>query len=201
MKALLLKDMYFLLKNMRFLLFLAVILPLFNNTFVNVYLVLYAAMFPYSTMAYDERCKWDQLAAMMPYSVRDIVVSKYALGWLCIAAMAALAVSVQGVMHLIFSGILPISPSSLLFSACSATCVLAVTLPLMFRFGVEKGRMIMLLTIGLVCGAATALASILDDTMMSSSSLRLLTVLLPAAAVVLTAVSIPLSIRMYRIRR
>ena len=48
--------------------------------------MLYAAMMPISALAYDENCKWDQLAAMMPYSVRDIVLSKYLFGYICLLA-------------------------------------------------------------------------------------------------------------------
>mgnify|MGYP000464773336 CR=1 FL=1 len=44
-----------------------------------IFAVTYAAMLPYSCVAYDERSKWDQLAAMMPYSNRDLVLSRYIL--------------------------------------------------------------------------------------------------------------------------
>ena len=79
--------------------------------------------------------------------------------------------------------------------------VLALTLPLMFRFGVEKGRLVMFLIIFLVCGGAGAVTGITSE--LSDSGRYLMTLALPGAAlaaVILTAVSIPLSLRMYRRR-
>ena len=91
--------------------------------------------------------------------------------------------------------------SSILLAMAVGVCVLALTLPLMFRFGVEKGRLVMFLIIFLVCGGAGAVTGISSEL---SDGGRYLTLALPAAAlaaVALTAVSIPLSLRLYRRRR
>lgn len=56
---------------------------------------------------------------------------------------------------------------------------MAVTLPLMFRFGVEKGRLAMLLLIGLICGGAAGVAGM--ETF-AVGSVQNLPVLLLAAA-------------------
>ena len=76
MKALLMKDCFVLWKQLRIFIFVMLVITVFNGGFGNVFIVIWAAMLPYTAMAYDERSKWDQLAAMMPYSVRDIVLSK-----------------------------------------------------------------------------------------------------------------------------
>ena len=86
-------------------------------------------------------------------------------------------------------------------SALGGLCILAISLPVMFRFGVEKGRMAMFLIIFLVCGTAGAIASIAvsgDGAKFSFQGPAL--VILLIAAVVLTAVSVPLSQRFYRQR-
>ena len=178
------------------------IITVFNGSFGNVFIVVWASMMPYTAMAYDERSKWDQLAIMMPYSVQDIVLSKYVLGWLCTGAAALFAILIQLAQTALGSPFAALAPATNLAGFCASLCVLAVTLPCMFHFGVEKGRLMMFLLIFLVCGAAGALLAVAVD--MGDGLLRMPPVLLatlPILAVALTAVSIPLSTRLYKGRR
>ena len=69
-----------------------------------------------------------------------------------------------------------------------------------FRFGVEKGRLVMFLIIFLVCAAAGAMGGILQDVSSGGQIPLSWAGALPAAAVILSALSIPLSIRLYRRR-
>lgn len=196
MKALIQKDMYVLWKQMRVFLLLMLVFIFTQGAFGSVFIVIWCAMLPYTALAYDERCKWDQLAAMMPYSVRDLVLSKYVLGWLCAGGAGLLALAVQLVLK---NG----DPRVVVLSLSVSAMVLAVTLPLMLRFGVERGRMGMFLIIFLVCGGAGALAGAMTPGN-NAAAMRLLPsamLLAPIAAVVLTAVSIPLSMRLYAARR
>lgn len=198
MNALILKDCYVLWKQLKIFLIIILVLSAFNSAFNSVFATLYAAMLPYTAMAYDERSKWDQLAAMMPYSTRDIVLSKYLLGMLCTAAAAILSLLVQAVaaplLHTAFQ------PQTTLFSFFAALCILAAILPVMFWLGVEKGRVTMFILIFLVCGTSGAMASLSTSGVFQGLP-RLLVVLLPAAAVVLNGISIPLSIRLYQRQR
>ena len=82
MKALILKDTYVIWRQMKYFLVMLLLFCALPNGFNNAFAVVYAAMLPYTALAYDERSKWDQLAAMMPYSTRDIVLGKYVFGWL-----------------------------------------------------------------------------------------------------------------------
>ena len=203
MKALLLKDFYVMWKQTRVLLLLILVFSCLPGAFYPTFAVVYAAILPYTAMAYDERSKWDQLAAMMPYSARDLVLSKYCFGYLAIAVAAGISLVLQTVLTAVWDRAAEnLSPlSSILLAICMGVGVLALTLPLMFRFGVEKGRLVMFLIIFLVCGGAGAVTGITSE--LSDSGRYLMTLALPGAAlaaVILTAVSIPLSLRMYRRR-
>ena len=79
MKALLYKDAMVLWKQMKLMLLLILIFAVIPSEFQNTFAVLYAALLPYSALAYDERSRWDRMAAAMPYSARDIVTEKYVL--------------------------------------------------------------------------------------------------------------------------
>ena len=88
-------------------------------------------------------------------------------------------------------------------SVLGALCILAISLPLMFRLGVERGRLGMFLIIFLVCGGAGAIASITESASNGAPFAfqgPILVVLL-IAALVLTAVSVPLSMRFYTKRQ
>ena len=200
MKALIIKDTYVIWKQMRYFLVMILLFSALPNGFNNAFAVVYAAMLPYTALAYDERSKWDQLAAMMPNSTRDIVLSKYMFRWLCIGIAAVLSGLFQAVLAI--AAHRSMAPAALALSALGGLCILAVSLPVMFRFGVEKGRLAMFLIIILVCGTAGAISTIAvsehnGDFAFQGPVLSILSI----ATVVLTAVSIPLSIRFYTRRQ
>ena len=201
MKALLMKDCYVLWKQMRIFVLILVVFCLFNGSFGNLFVVVWASMMPYTAMAYDERSKWDQLAAMMPYSTRDIVLSKYALGWLLMVCALALCLVTQTLARIAGSGLDALAPAGYLLGLLAGILILNITLPLFFRFGVEKGRMWMFLLIILVCGATGALSSVtisVADGYASMAFQNSILAALVALDVVTTAISVPLSMRLCR---
>ena len=201
MKALIIKATYVIWRQMKYFLILILIFSALPSGFNNAFAVIYTSMLPYTALAYDERSKWDQLAAMMPYSTRDMVLGKYVFGWLCIGAAAVLSGLLQMALSLVVDRVF--LPGVMVLSVLGAVCILAISLPLMFRMGVEKGRLAMFLVIFLVCGAAGAIAHIAESvgsgTVFAFQGPVLGVTLL--AALVLTAVSVPLSMRFYTKRQ
>lgn len=203
MSALILKDFYVMWKQTKVLLIIILVFSCLPGAFYPTFAVIYAAILPYSAMAYDERSKWDQLAGMLPYADRDIVLGKYLFGYLSIAVAAGLSLVIQTALTLFWDRASDnLSPlSTIPLAMCVGVCVLALPLPLMFRFGVEKGRLVMFLIIFLVCGSTGVLTGISSDSLDGGYYLSLALPAAALAAVVLTAVSIPLSLRLYRRRR
>ena len=161
MSALLLKDYYVIFRQMKIFLLLILVFSCIPGTFYSTFAVVYASMLPYTALAYDERSKWDQLAAMMPYSARDVVLSKYVFGWIGVAIAAAATFVLQTILSFVWlSDVTGPSVPVILLSVCVAVCILDITLPMMFRFGVEKGRLAMFLIIFLVCASAGGIATI-----------------------------------------
>lgn len=199
MSALILKDFYVLWRQMRLFLLLLLIFSAIPGSFNSTFVVVYAAMLPYTAMAYDERSKWNQLAAMLPYSRRDIVLGKYVFGWLVSTAAAAASFLLQLIVSACFHYGSAVPMGSVL-AFFTSLCILAITLPLMFRFGVEKGRLVMFLIIFLICGTAGAMSGILEEISSGGRIPLPLVATLPVLAVILTVFSIPLSIRLYRHR-
>ena len=199
MKALLYKDAMVLWKQMKIMLLLILVFSVLPSGFQNTFAVLYAALLPYSALAYDERSRWDRMAAAMPYSVREMVTEKYVFGW--IAALGTLTLTL--VLRLVSQYLLHLgegaSVEMLLMAFFGSLIAMAVTLPMMFRFGVEKGRLAMLLLIGLVCGGAAGVAGMETFTVGSVQNLPVL-LLAVAVAVAANAVSIPIAARCYAAR-
>lgn len=161
MSALLLKDYYVIFRQMKIFLLLILVFSCIPGTFYSTFAVVYASMLPYTALAYDERSRWDQMAAMMPYSARDVVLSKYLFGWIAVAVSAAATFVLQTILSVIWlSDVEGPSIPVILLSVCVAVCILDITLPMMFRFGVEKGRLAMFLIIFLVCASAGGIATI-----------------------------------------
>ena len=201
MKALILKDTYVIWRQMKYFLVMILLFSALPSGFNNAFAVIYTSMLPYTALAYDERSKWDQLAAMMPYSARDIVLGKYVFGWLCIGAAAVLSGLLQAALSLVIDR--AFLPGVMALSVLGALCILALSLPLMCRLGVERGRLGMFLSIFLICGGAGAISQISDSISrgIPFAFEGLILAVMLIAALVLTAISVPLSIRFYTKRQ
>ena len=143
-RGLLLKDIFELWAQCRVQLVLTgvyLLLPLFIKgigLFASVGMML-LAMMPVYALGYDERCRWERYALSMPVRKSDLFWSRFLLGVIAIAlgaAVQALAVLLTGRGELL---------SSLAVTAPSAVVYLLITLPLMMKLGVEKGRFLLLL--------------------------------------------------------
>lgn len=143
-RGLLLKDIFELWAQCRVQLVLTgvyLLLPLFIKgigLFASVGMML-LAMMPVYALGYDERCRWERYALAMPVRKSDLFWSRFLLGVIAIAlgaAVQALAALLIGRGELL---------SSLAVTAPSAVVYLLITLPLMMKLGVEKGRFLLLL--------------------------------------------------------
>ncbi len=202
MKGLLLKDGYTLLRQAKFFVCMIVMFAIIPDKAVSAASVVYAAMLPVTALAYDQRAKWDSLATMMPYSVRNLVLSKYVLGYIGIA-LAVIFVSAARfaagvVLH---TAAAPESYLSLLFTAVIATLILAFNLPLMFRFGVERGRMAFVTV--LMIGSAVSFGAkekIFTFSAVSAMGLEGLVLIAVLLTVFINIVSVFLSMTFYKRR-
>lgn len=162
MKALLLKDWYVLWKQTRFFFLYVLIFSMIPGVYYNLFAVCYASMLPYTAMAYDERSHWNQLSAMMPYSVRDLVLSRYVIGWCSVLGagmLSLLSPLVGALLHLDkFLHLGNFSWNIVPLSVAASGMILAVMLPLMFRFGVERARLMVLFFIVLASAGCTAIS-------------------------------------------
>ena len=142
MKGLLYKDWVILRKQGKaylFIIFIFAAIPQFSRM---GFATAYAAILPYTIIAYDEQSKWNRLAIMLPYTDGQLVLSKYIFSWLgmllvlvisAISRTADYFINGQTVLINEYQEVILLTAASALFSAAM--------LPLVFRFGVERGRL------------------------------------------------------------
>lgn len=152
-KALLLKDWLVLSRQMKVFLVLIAVFSAVPVLSVSSFAIVYSAMLPYTAMAFDERDKWDRLAAMMPYRESDLVLSKYLLGYAGLAGVLAVAACSRLLLHRTEE------LAMLAVLAAVALLVLAFSAPLLFRWGVERGRMLFVFLMVAVATGSSSLAT------------------------------------------
>ena len=157
MKGLLRKDLYMAAAFCRtYLLILVVFLAVGavnnENSFFLIYPMIIGVMLPVSLIGYDERFKWHVACDALPVSRAQAVSSKYILTLLIVGLVFLLTMLVQAVV-MIRQGTpekLRELPGLLLPIGLAGPALL---LPVIFRLGVEKGRLFYYALVGVVCAA------------------------------------------------
>ena len=159
MKGLLRKDLYMTWAYGRMLLligavflFTSAVMPSEENFFFVIYPVLMGGVLPVTLLSYDERFGWNRYCDALPVSRKLVVDERYLMSLLSFLALYAVTLVVQAAVLLPkgraadlgqLAGLLP----------CFGLLAPAVMLPVMLRFGVEKGRLVYFFFIGLLVAA------------------------------------------------
>lgn len=132
-----------------------------DSFFYSFYPVLLAGMLPVTMISYDERFKWDVYCQSLPVSRKAQVTAKYVLSLLIVITVLLCCVGAQIYRMLdmvefdvsampwqdlpgyvaVLLGLGLISPS--------------LMMPMIFKFGAEKGRMVFFVVIGFFCAMGT----------------------------------------------
>ena len=144
MLGLIKKDLLMIKGNLRqAILFLGVfiILALQENNIIVIVPVFVSMMIFMTTFSYDEYNKWEAYAISLPVSRKNIVKAKYVASIILWVIALLVTVVITGIMG-IFEQNLNYSEMFGMILGCVFSIVLleAVMFPLIFKFGVEKGR-------------------------------------------------------------
>lgn len=203
MKGLLLKDWYQVRTNMKTMyLTVAFVLVIWvlSTSSAYVFPVSYAAIFlgilPVNLLTYDQSVGWVEYGRTLPVRKKTLVAEKYLIGLLCAAA----AVVIGGLFITVISLRTGTTPdkdalSLLAGSVCAILLINGIMLPLYYRFGAEKARMLyMLMFAGM--GAALGGGTVLMDAVPEpDAAIAIVGVL--AAVLVLYALSWRVSVAWY----
>ena len=157
MKSLILKDLYNIGHNVKSMLFILVVfaVALIPTSGVAGYIFVCAilcSMMIVTTFSFDDNSKWARYAMIMPVSKKDLVAGKF-----IVLAIFCLVGSLFGLVVGSIAGLTIKSISfdlagigELLFLTLTAWVISIIygsmSIPLVFKFGAEKGRVLLLIS-------------------------------------------------------
>ena len=158
MSGLIVKDFLILRKTLRsYLLILAIYVAVaftgyWSSSFVGGFMMVMVAMLPMNVFAYDKQAKWDVYGLSLPVGRTKTVAARY-LAVLIMFAASAVLTTVLGVA-LNIAGRMEERLEEYLLSC--AICVViamlinAVMLPLLYKFGPERARIMLFGVMGVI---------------------------------------------------
>lgn len=150
MKGLILKDLLNLKSTFKMLgvmmLFFAVVFIPQGNGFIFGMIILMFAMMVVTTISYDDLAKWDAYALTMPVTRKEMVLSKY----LVMAILNTLGAVVSLIVGIVGSIIMGQSFDVEILAIVGLIYLIAfifgsVIIPLIYKFGTEKARLMLFL--------------------------------------------------------
>ncbi len=212
MKGLIIKDLCVIKNQMKTLLLVLAFFIIFSiinedATFILFLVPFYMIMILITAFSYDEFNKWDCYCNSLPLSRKEIVKAKYLL-----FNTSSLIVLVLGILA---SFIIPNFVGNTTFESIYASIigvafgiclVISLLIPFYYKFGSQKGRIMLFLTItilALIIGIITSLDIFNNVELMNiinslnNLSLGMFTLLLIIVTVIIMTISYYISVRIY----
>lgn len=164
MKGLLRKDFYLLwcyCRVLPMLLLVFIVLSAFpgnEGMFLVFYPCILGSALPVNLLAYDEAERWCTYCDTLPVTRRQYVSGKYLIGLICAGVIFLLSAAAAAVRLSRVGALNPVDLGDQL-AALAAVSPLpaALCLPLMFKYGTQKGRIAFYAVIGVFCASTLVL--------------------------------------------
>jgi len=198
MTGLLFKDLLNLRKYSKtlaavFLIWCAIYIPQGSVNFLAGMMCILTVMMAVGSMSYDESAKWDRYALAMPLTRRDLVLAKYLLALLLGVGGSLLALLIGFIASFFIpasiADLAMVTAVSLLLSLVYASIVL----PFIYKLGVEKARLIMIVAFLVPYALVVGLGRVINVDLSALESASPTSLLLLGAA--LTALVVFISYR------
>lgn len=206
MTGLVKKDLYLSLSMLKSYVLVAAVFAaltltgIYDTSFFVTYLSVMCIMIPVNLFAYDEQARWDKYAAALPSGRAGVVGARYLFTILICLGSLLFALLLQLIVAL-FTGARGQARTDLLLSGLLPTaygCFMnAVLLPLLFKFGSQKGRIYLLLALGVGVGVIFGGLTGLKEMGISLSELTLPLFVLPVVGLLTLIPSYFLSRRIF----
>ena len=195
MKGLILKDLLNLRKNLKTIiimcLFYTLLFSTLNPTFLSGMITILFAMQILTTFSYDDYSKWNMYALSLPITKKQLVLSKYILGISFIIF--------GGVFSFILTSLLSLFKGSFIFGDLVASIIgstgimilmILILLPLIFKYGVERSRIMLLAIFAIPTVLILIISKVLALTGIPFPSEEQLNALLPVICIIATLILI-----------
>ncbi len=204
MKGLILKDLFNLRKYGKTLFLIAALYFMLSfmmdnaDIFVGMIVIMFAIT-TVTSFAYDSQSGWDTYVNTMPVSRRDVVLSKYLLSLVLILAGGLMAV-LMGWVNGLIRNIGNFSETLLTAYAVCAVGLLfiSILLPFIYKFGVERARVIIIAVVAVPVAAGFALSQTGALPQISEQTVTQVLWFLPLIVLVCGILSFGISSAVYR---
>lgn len=159
MKPLVLKDLYTVFHNSKAFLVMIVAMGFFlsftsdgSGGFYTIFCCIMCAMLVVTTFSFDNLCNWEPYAMILPITRRDVVKGKFALLLLVSAAGALVGFALSVLTSAVLPGhTLDLKEQAfyLLPGFSIALFMGSLSIPLIFKFGAEKARLLLMASFAL----------------------------------------------------
>lgn len=169
MKGLLIKDICLLKMQIRFFVIIIFVAAMLGSTnkdvsFIMSYLTFVFSFFTISTISYDDMDNGMTFLLTLPVTKSQYVQSKYIFGILMILVSGILSLIMIPVCMMINP--VPVNLEEVIFSCVvtvgSILLFLSVIFPLQFKFGAEKGRIVMFIILAIIVTVCYGAAKLLE---------------------------------------
>ena len=174
---------------------------IYEFSFLSSFMSLLCIMLPVNVFSYDEQAKWDKYAAALPGGRRAVVQARYVFTLIVSAGAVVLGGAVGAAACLLDPTAGETLWEMVLSTAAGGSVGIllnAVMLPLMFKFGVQKGRLYLALVLAILFGAFLGGVAALASAVQEPSALILPLAAIPAAGLLALVPSYLLSLRVFR---
>jgi len=203
MRGFILKDLYNMTSNFKQLLVVILSLLVMMGTFENMsvfsgmFIILLLGTLVVSSFSFDDMAKWDRYAIALPVTRKQIVLSKYVVALIGLLT-GIIVYFIANIISMLIHGNLELGEMFLGSGiiVCAVVAMLSVMLPLVFKFGAEKSRIIMMLVI-VIPWLATMFVMNMGFPVPSEAILRLIGYSLPVAVIILLIGSYLISAKIY----
>ena len=163
MKGLLRKDIYMAAQYYRAVLLVVAVFLLLTifgdgSLIFLAYPTMISGMLPITLLSYDTHFKWEQYSGTLPYTRAQLVTVKYLMGLIFSGGVLLVCLGVLALRQILGDGFdLDAFLGAGLLCFVLGVAAPAFLLPLAFKFGPEKGRLLFIVLIASLCGAGFAL--------------------------------------------
>ncbi len=174
---------------------------IYEFSFLSSFMSLLCIMLPVNVFSYDEQAKWNKYAAALPGGRRAVVQARYVFTLIVSAGAVVLGGAVGAAACLLDPTAGETLWEMVLSTAAGGSVGIllnAVMLPLMFKFGVQKGRLYLALVLAILFGAFLGGVAALASAVQEPSVLILPLAAIPAAGLLALVPSYFLSLRIFR---
>ncbi len=203
MSGLLYKDLVLLWKSSKSFLLMAMVfvcvgLADTEMSYFWVFPCILAGNLSVTLLSLDERDKWLEYCCALPVSRRQVVTGKYLISFLVLLGMLVF-MGLALVLRMAVTDTWNLDTMLLLLSVLLAAGLVmpGVMLPMMLKFGVEKGRLVYLACVGIMAAVVGALSGL---EVKLNTSVSMLPLILTVVAGVIYGISWLVSVKLYERR-